>query len=86
MTQARDVTAAKDQLKLAQHSACIESNSVCVCTVLPSGPLAGVAIEKTLKLLYKRTDLRFFCIGLAGGGKRVLHTAFYLIAVLSCLT
>ena len=33
MTQARDVTAAKDQLKLAQHSACIESNSVCLCTV-----------------------------------------------------
>ena len=31
MTQARDVTAAKDQLKLAQHSACIESNSVCLC-------------------------------------------------------
>ena len=53
---------------------------------LPSGPLAGVAIEKTLKLLYKRPDLRFFCIGLAGGGNRVLHTAFYLIAVLSCLT
>ena len=53
--------------------------------LLPSGPLAGVAIEKTLKLLYKRPDLRFFCVELAAGGKKVLHTAFYLIAVLSCL-
>ena len=33
MTQARDVTAATDHLKLAQHSVCIESNSVCLCAV-----------------------------------------------------
>ena len=34
MTQARDVTAATDHLKLAQHSACIERNSVCAACVL----------------------------------------------------
>ena len=53
--------------------------------IFPSGPLAGLAIEKTQKLHYKRSDLRFFCVGWASRGKRVLYTMSELIAVRSCL-